>query len=895
MNSTGTTVPQADVTHPSSEQLNAFVLGQLDDDDVYTAIERHLSACSVCCQILQTNVEDSLVVLARRGKDTPVPFDSTPNVPATQSWRPPRGYEMLEKLGEGGMGMVWKARQTGLGRLVALKRIRSTESTSAEALLRFRREAKAAARMQHANIVQIYEIGEQDGEPYLVLEYVEGGSLAQRLADGPLPPDRAAALVETLARAMHHAHAQGIIHRDLKPANVLLASGGRPPAAVESKAKGQESVGLRPSLAHSIPKITDFGLAKRLDEDTRLTHTNAILGTPSYMAPEQCGNNSAAVGELADVYALGAILYETLTGRPPFRGPSVMDTLEQVRQRDPVPPRELQPKVPRDLQTICLKCLEKEPRRRYTSAEELADDLRRFRAGEPIRARPIGRLERSFKWMRRKPVWATLAGCAVAAVVLLIGGAMWHDRRLRAQVVRAENAETRTRQQYRDARDLSKRILGRLGDLKPTRVPGERELFAGVLDDALAFHRDTLQRADDPDPEVRADVANVLYQIGLLQSHLGQNDNADHNFREAAQLYEQLTVEAPDRLDYSQELSNCYNALGCIQPNEDAVSWCQKALELRQEIVRRQPEDAAAAASLAQGHLNLGVRLLLLQRRSEAEEQLHRAVDAAKKVVAERPDLIGCRATLADAYVNLGLIYQQTDRKDPRFNQRRRQADEFYQEAERLLQPLMRDYPHHSEFFVSFAAVCVNRGNLQLETAGVASALKVYDRGIEAIESLLRRDSTHPIARENAFKLHATRGQLYHGQQRYADAVQEWDRVLELAQDADRPRYRMWRALSLLQRGDSDGAAAEAERLTAEPNASPDTLYNAACIYAQSRRAEKAIALLNKLRESGYFDKADRLKSLDTDSDFDSLRRRDDFAQLLNSLYGKTNHGTSRP
>ncbi len=895
MNSAGTTTRYSGTTHPSSEQLTAFVLGQLDDEDVYTVIERHLSECSVCCQLLQTTAEDSLVALARRGKDTSIPFDSTPSPSTSQSWSPPRGYEIVEKLGEGGMGVVWKAKQRGLNRLVALKRIRSVGPASVETLIRFRREAEAVARMQHANIVQIYEIGEQDGEPYLVLEYVGGGSLAQRLADGPLPPDRAAALVETLARAIHHAHAQGIIHRDLKPANVLLESGGRQPTAGESKAKGQESVGVRPSLGQSLPKITDFGLAKRLDEDTRLTQTNAILGTPSYMAPEQCGSNPAAVGALADIYALGAILYETLTGRPPFRGPSVMDTLEQVRQRDPVPPRDLQPKVPRDLQCICLKCLEKEPRRRYKSADELADDLGRFRAGEPIRARPIGRLERLLKWMRRKPAWATLAGCIVVAIVLLIGGATWHDRRLRAQVVRAENAETQTRQQYRDARDLSKRILGRLGDLKPTRAPGERELFAGVLDDALAFHRDTLQRSADPDPEVRADMANALYQIGVLQSHLEQTENADHSFRAAARLYEQLTAESPDRLDYPQELSNCYNALGCIQPNEDAVSWCQKTLELRQEIVRRQPDDAAAAANLAQGHLNLGVRLHLLHRRNEAEEQYLHAVDAAKKVVAERPDLIGCRTTLADAYINLGLSYHQTDRKDQRFKQRRRQADECFQEAETLLQRLMRDHPHHPEFFISYAAVCVNHGNLRYETEGIDSALKVFKCGTEAIEDLLRKDPTHPKAREHAFMLHAIRGQIREEQRRFADAVKEWNRVLELAKEADRPRYRMWRALSLLHDGDSDGAAAEAERLAAETKASPETLYNAACIYARSDRAEKAVVLLSKLRSNGYFDNADNLKTLQTDTDLDSLRRRDDFAKLLNGLYGTTNSGKARP
>jgi tRNA A-37 threonylcarbamoyl transferase component Bud32 len=286
------------------------------------------------------------------------------------------GYAVLGELGRGGMAVVYKARQTALHRPVALKMILSGAQAGAGDLARFRAEAEAIARLQHPNIVQIFEVGESAGHHYLALEFVDGGTLAQKLNATPLPPREAAALVQTLARAVHYAHERGVIHRDLKPANILLARDGT-------------------------PKVSDFGLAKQLAQDAGQTQTGAVLGTPSYMAPEQAEGHSKEVGPLTDVYALGAILYDALTGRPPFRAPSVMETLEQVRAQEPVPPRRLQPKVPRSLETVCLKCLEKAPARRYAGAGALAEDLRRYLAEEPILARPPDLAARFALWCRR--------------------------------------------------------------------------------------------------------------------------------------------------------------------------------------------------------------------------------------------------------------------------------------------------------------------------------------------------------------------------------------------------------------------------------------------------------------------------------------------------------------
>src|SRR4051812_24667173 len=302
------------------------------------------------------------------------------------------GYRVEGELGRGGMGVVYRARQVRLNRDVALKMILAGRHAGAEAAARFLAEAEAVAQLQHPNIVQIFHIDEHDGFPYFEMEYVGGGSLAARLDGTPRPPRQAARLVETLAGAMAEAHRRGVVHRDLKPANILLTTEG-------------------------VPKVADFGLAKLLDAESGLTRTGSILGSPSYMAPEQAEGKTKDVGPAADLYALGAILYELLTGRPPFRGATVLETLQQVKTVEPVPPSRLVPGTPRDAETIALKCLQKDPGKRYGSATTLAEDLRRFQAGVPIVARPVGSVERTWRWCRRNPVLAGSLGATAAALV----------------------------------------------------------------------------------------------------------------------------------------------------------------------------------------------------------------------------------------------------------------------------------------------------------------------------------------------------------------------------------------------------------------------------------------------------------------------------------------------
>jgi serine/threonine-protein kinase len=365
------------------------------------------------------------------------------------------GYELLEELGRGGMGVVYRARHLELRRVVALKMILAGAHAGPEELSRFRAEAEGQARLQHPNIVQIYEVGQAGGCPYFALEFVDGGSLAQHLAGNPQPARPAARLIETLARAVHYAHQRGLIHRDLKPANVLLQI-----ADCGLQIEGQSAIR---NLQSAIPKITDFGLAKRLPgAESRPglagpTRTGDVLGTPSYMSSEQAAGKAKAIGPATDVYALGAILYELLTGRPPFLGESPLDTLLQVQSQEPVPPRRLQPKVPRDLETICLKCLHKEPRRRYGSAADVADDVQRFQQGRPIMARPVGRRERVWRWCRRNPRDAVLAGLLAVLVVLGVVGAWAFDRQRTEQVRHAEQVQRGVQAGLEQARSLQRR------------------------------------------------------------------------------------------------------------------------------------------------------------------------------------------------------------------------------------------------------------------------------------------------------------------------------------------------------------------------------------------------------------------------------------------------------
>ena len=435
-------------------------------------LSRVCSSCGATIPLPQPEPVDPDQVTVRRGGDTLCPFcgakiagdseiDSSaetvpertvPHTPLSDKGIPPSpvlpaipGYEVLRELGRGGMGVVFQARQVKADRVVALKMLLAGGHAREELRGRFQVEAEAVARLQHPNIVQVFEVGEHDGLPFFSLEFCSGGTLADRLRSGPLAASEAAALVETLARAVRAAHQAHVLHRDLKPGNVLLAGGDRDAP-----------------LSQLTPKVSDFGLARKLDA-AGPTLSGDVLGTPSYMAPEQAAGQTREQGTAVDVYSLGVILYECLTGRPPFRAATALETLQQVRHAEPVAVRQLVPGVPRDLETICHRCLQKDPRKRYTGADALADDLHRFQRGEPIRARPVGRLERAARWCRRYPVVAVLLVLLAAA----LGGALVEWR------AATENEENEKKQRL--ATEAQKKIADQATEDALASAERERE------------------------------------------------------------------------------------------------------------------------------------------------------------------------------------------------------------------------------------------------------------------------------------------------------------------------------------------------------------------------------------------------------------------------------------
>jgi tetratricopeptide (TPR) repeat protein len=674
-------------------------------------------------------------------------------------------YVVLGRLGRGGMGEVFKARDIRLGRLVAVKMIVASRASSHD-LLRFRAEAHALAKLQHPHIVQIFEVNEHEGQPFIVLELLEGGTLAEKLRRQPQPTAVTAGMIETLARTMHAAHLQGIVHRDLKPSNVLLTT-------------------------HGELKITDFGLAKQLDEDSQLTRTGVLMGTPDYMAPEQAAGTSQAIGPAADVYALGAMLYEMLTGKPPFRAGTMLETLEMVRSTDPVPPSRLRPNVPRDLETICLKCLEKKPDRRYASALELAEDIHRFSIGETITARRAGAMERVTKWARRRPTAAALVATVVVALAALGVLGAWSNNRLRHS---AERADARSRQ----ARAVVDDMYTRVAEEWLAEEPYKDALRQEFLEKALALYQEFVEESDR-DPELRRQAALASFRMGEILRTLDRGDGARAAYARAIAAQEALRDEHPTTPIYRQDLANTWNWLGELlrergRPSAEVEPNYREALTLQQQLVKETPNDVSLRKELARSHYNLAIVDLDQARHADAADHLEQAIGLLGELRRADPGAADVRHELARCLINRGVL----DKEKRDFAA----AQKDYQDAIELLEGLKTAGRYRVSCRTDLAVAQHNIGNLYWEREDVAHALDAFRRAIDMLERLVEEFPDRSAHRK---KLADTLNSLASAQATSKDrtgAAVTWGRARDLFRGLtkefpDVPDYRKYLGITL--------------------------------------------------------------------------------------------------
>ncbi|MDV6030450.1 MAG: protein kinase [Phycisphaera sp. RhM] len=550
-------------------------------------------------------------------------------------------YEVIGTLGKGGMGIVYLARQKAAGRTVALKVIRPehlagmTAQQRDRALTRFRTEAQAAARLDHENMVTLYDVGESDGQQFLSMRYVEGRSLAEILRFGPIDNQPAASYIHQVCRAVGEAHQQGILHRDLKPQNILI------------DAKSDRAL------------VTDFGLAKLVEQEDGLTRDGDVMGTPQYMSPEQA-RDSASVTVRSDVYAIGATLYHMLTARPVFQAATVWETLRQVMDRQPVPPRRLNPAIDLDLDTICLKCLEKDPDRRYASAGAVADELERYLSGVPIRARPISALGRLWRWSRRNRLIAASAATALACLVLAFVA-------VTVSLVQTRSAFARSEESFKQALDAVNDFFTTVSEETLLDQPGLKPLRHDLMRQALEYYKRFLvQRADDP---TIADLMGVThYRVGLITAEIESHDAALEHFDRAIEIQRRSVDHRPDSESNLRELANSFNARGDslfhLGRLESSLNSFRQSKKLRQRLVRLQPDDIEYRRLLANTDMNLGIVFKRSGNLIAAFAALGDATELREQLSMEHPDDPRILRDVAKGYYALGGIYAQHGKLD---------------------------------------------------------------------------------------------------------------------------------------------------------------------------------------------------------------------------------------
>jgi tetratricopeptide (TPR) repeat protein len=622
-------------------------------------------------------------------------------------------YRLLAEVGRGGLGVVYKAYDEALGRVVAVKVLRHAD---AAACRRFAREARAAAAVRSDFVVPVHAVsGPEAAGPYLVMEYVAGPTLRQRLAaEGRLDPREAARLAAQAADGLAAAHALGLVHRDVKPANVLH------------------------DRATDRARLADFGLAREAAGGT--TGEGTILGTPEYMSPEQV-RSPGQVDARSDVYSLGATLYELLTGDAPFRGTAPM-VVQRLLHEEPVPPRRLNEAVPRDLETVCLKALAKEPGRRYQTAAAFRDDLRRWLNGEPIEARPVGRVGRLALWCRRRPVVAGLTAGLLVVFAVGLGGVLWQWAEARANWREAVAQRERAEDNLRDALDAVEQLHTRVSEERLLNEPGMQPLRKELLETARGFYVRLIDRRRDA-PAARADLARALHRLSTVSHVLGDSSAALAQAREALDLQRALVAERPDDAARRRDLAGTLHGLGVLygalgRP-DDAEAAYEEGRALARALAEAGPDDVRARELQYRCTCNLGVLHLQQKRLDKAEEADGEALELARRLADAQPDVAEWQRLVGRGHNNLAVLYFTRGQAD--------RAGASLKRALPLLEKADRMRPGVADYQYELARTAYNVASLDFRTAApslppdraaprLAEAAAAFRQAIDAMRRL---------------------------------------------------------------------------------------------------------------------------------------------------------------